>query len=107
MEFRWKIRSMLEKYKSCRTNMIMKELKAVKSSRLNKDIRILQADKANCTVMFDESKYKKSLTLCRCLGFINPSQRILQLKLRGKYRNSFPSTKLLSLLDDGKSPKAQ
>jgi hypothetical protein len=36
----------------------MKELKAVKSLRLNKETRILQADKGNCTVVFDESKYK-------------------------------------------------
>jgi hypothetical protein len=29
--------------------------------RLNKEIRILQADKGNCTVVFDESKYKEKL----------------------------------------------
>jgi hypothetical protein len=47
-------------YKSSRPNMTTKELKAVRSLRLNKVIRILQADKGNCTVVFDESKYKES-----------------------------------------------
>jgi hypothetical protein len=47
MEFKWKITSMLEKCKSSRPNMTTKELKTVKSLRLNKDIRILQADKGN------------------------------------------------------------
>jgi hypothetical protein len=46
MEIRSKIRSMLEKSKSSRPNMTIEELKAVKSLRLNIDIRILQADKA-------------------------------------------------------------
>jgi hypothetical protein len=41
MEFRWKIRSMLEKSKSSKPNMTTKELKAIRSLRLNKDIRIL------------------------------------------------------------------
>jgi hypothetical protein len=61
MEFRWKIRSMLEESKSSRPNMTMKELKTIKSLRFNKDIRILQADKGNCTVVFDESKCKEKL----------------------------------------------
>lgn len=39
-----------------------KELKAINILRLNKDIRILQTDKGNCTVMWDESKYKVKLT---------------------------------------------
>jgi hypothetical protein len=41
--------------------MTKKVLKAVKSLRLNKDIGILQADKGNCTVMLDESKYEDKL----------------------------------------------
>jgi hypothetical protein len=40
-EFRWKIRSMLEKSRSSIPNMNKKELKAVKYLRLNKEIRIL------------------------------------------------------------------
>jgi hypothetical protein len=36
-------------------------LKSIKSSRLNKGIKILQAVKGDCTVVFDESKYKERL----------------------------------------------
>jgi hypothetical protein len=49
MEFRWKIRSMLEKSRSSIPNMT------------NKEIKILQADKGNCTVVLDEFKYKEKL----------------------------------------------
>jgi hypothetical protein len=42
-------------------NTIKKELKDVKSLRLNKDIRTLQADKGNFTVVLVESKYKYKL----------------------------------------------
>jgi hypothetical protein len=38
--------------------MTMKRLKAVRSLRLDKDIRILQVDKDNCTVVLEEFKYK-------------------------------------------------
>jgi hypothetical protein len=51
MELRWKVRCMLQKSKSPTSK---KELKAVKSLRLNKDIRILSADKGNCSVVLDE-----------------------------------------------------
>jgi hypothetical protein len=51
MEFRWKISSMLGNSKPSLPNMNKKELKAVKFLRLNKEIRILQADKGNCTVV--------------------------------------------------------
>jgi hypothetical protein len=56
VEFRRKIRSTLEKSMSSTPNMTTRQLKAVKSLRLNKNIRIHQADKGNCTVVFDESK---------------------------------------------------
>jgi hypothetical protein len=56
MEFRWKVRSMLEKFRSHSPNMTTKELKAVKSLRLNKDIRILRADKGICTVVLEVSR---------------------------------------------------
>jgi hypothetical protein len=39
----------------------VKELKAVKSLRLNKDIRLLQADKG--TVVYDESEYMVKLNI--------------------------------------------
>jgi hypothetical protein len=95
MGFRWKIRFVLEKSKSSRHNVTMKELKAVKSLRLNKDIRILLADKANCTVVFVESKYTGKLNTLLKSRVYEPLPNILQLKLRGKYRNSFPDTKIL------------
>jgi hypothetical protein len=37
------------------------ELRAIKSLKLNKYLRILQADKGNCTVMLDNSEYKDKL----------------------------------------------
>jgi hypothetical protein len=43
--------------------MKKKELKAVKSLRLNKYVRILQADRGNCKVVLDESKYKDKLNI--------------------------------------------
>jgi hypothetical protein len=61
MEFRWIIRSMLEKCKLSKPRMSRRELEAMRSLRLNKDIRIRQADKCNCTVVLDESKYKDKL----------------------------------------------
>jgi hypothetical protein len=64
MEFRWKTRSMLEKSKSSRPNMTTKEL--------NKDIRTLQADKGNGTVVFDESKYKDKLNTLPESGVYEP-----------------------------------
>jgi hypothetical protein len=57
IEFRWKVRTMLQKSKTSTHNISKKELKAVKSLKLNKDTRILPADKGNCTAVLDESKY--------------------------------------------------
>jgi hypothetical protein len=45
---------MLEKSQFARPYMIKEELKAMMSSRLNKHIRILHADKGICTVVLDE-----------------------------------------------------
>jgi hypothetical protein len=50
-----------EVFESSRPNMTTKEFKAVKSLRLDKDIRNLQADRGNCVVVLDESKYKDKL----------------------------------------------
>jgi hypothetical protein len=61
MEFWWKFRSVLEKSRFSFPNMTKNELKAMKSLRLNKEIRIVQADKGNCTPVLDESKYKEKL----------------------------------------------
>jgi hypothetical protein len=87
----WKIRSILEKSKSSRPNMTTERLNAVKSLRLNEDIMILQAENGHCMVVLDESKYKdKFLTRYWSPRFMNPCQKIVQVRLRGKYRNSLP-----------------
>jgi hypothetical protein len=76
MEFRWKIRSMLEKTNSSRPSTTTYELKAVKSLRLNKDLRIHQADKGNCAVVMDESRYRdKSNTLLES-GIYEPLPKV-------------------------------
>jgi hypothetical protein len=49
----------LRSLKSSKPNITTKELKPIQSLGLNKDIRILQADKGKCTVVFDESKCKE------------------------------------------------
>jgi hypothetical protein len=97
LEFRWKIRFMLEKSKSSRPNMTTKELKAVKSLRQHKDTRILQADKGNCTVVFDESKYKEKLNTLLEFSFYEPLpndptarvERKMQ-KVLFKHKTTFP-----------------
>jgi ribosomal protein L30/L7E len=43
-ELRWKMRSILEKSKSSRPKISKKKFKTVRSLRLNKDIKIVQAD---------------------------------------------------------------
>jgi hypothetical protein len=63
---------MLEKSKSFIPNMTRKELRAVKSLRLNKDIRILKADKGNSTVVLDESQYKDKLNILLESGVYEP-----------------------------------
>jgi hypothetical protein len=72
MDFNWEIRSMLEKSKFSRPNMTAKELKAVRFLRLKKDIRILLADKGNCTVVFEEFKYKEKLNTSLESGVYEP-----------------------------------
>jgi hypothetical protein len=61
MEYRWKIRTMLEKSKAAPPNLSKQEFIALKSLKHNKDIRILQADKGNCTVVLDDSEYRNKL----------------------------------------------
>jgi hypothetical protein len=61
MEFSWKKRSMLQKSKPITSNITREEYKAIKSLKLNKNIRILPADKGNCSVVLGESKYKGKL----------------------------------------------
>jgi hypothetical protein len=52
--------------------MTKKELKAIKSLRLNKDIRIPQADNGKCTVVLDETKYKSKLNTLLESGVYEP-----------------------------------
>jgi hypothetical protein len=84
MEFRWNIRSILEKSKSSRYNMTTKELKAVKSLRLNEDISILQADNGTCTGLFDESKYKENLNILMESGVYEPLPKDPTAKVKRK-----------------------
>jgi hypothetical protein len=81
------------KYKSSTPNVTRKRLNAVKSLRLRKDVKILQADKDHCRVVSDESKYERNLK--NLLGLL---LKELQLKLRGKYRKFLPNIKLFFLL---------
>jgi hypothetical protein len=63
---------MLQKSKSPTSNISKKELKALKSLRLNKDIRILPADKGNCTVVLDEIKYRDKINTLLKSGVYEP-----------------------------------
>jgi hypothetical protein len=62
MELCWRIRCMLEKSKPPISNMTKSESMALKALRNNKQIRILQADKGNCTVVSNESTYKEKIS---------------------------------------------
>jgi hypothetical protein len=52
--------------------MSKKEIKAIRSLRLNQDIRILPADKGNCTVVLDESKYNDKINTLLESGAYEP-----------------------------------
>jgi hypothetical protein len=52
--------------------MSKKEMKAVKSLRLNQDIRILPADKGNCTVVLGEYKYNDKINTLLESGVYEP-----------------------------------
>jgi hypothetical protein len=62
-EFFWRIRCMLEKSKPLTFNTTRKESVALKSLKGNKEIRIVQAERENCTVGLDESTCKKISSL--------------------------------------------
>jgi hypothetical protein len=61
MELRWILRYILQKSKSPTSNISKKELKTVKSLRLNKIIRNLPANKDNCSVVLDEIEYRDKI----------------------------------------------
>jgi hypothetical protein len=54
MEFCWKIRCMFEKLRPNTSNVTRKESTAFKSLKDNTQIRILQVDRGNCTVVLTE-----------------------------------------------------
>jgi hypothetical protein len=83
---------------SSRPNMTMKELRAVRSSRLNKDIRILQADSGKCTVVLDTSEYKDKLYTLLESSVYEPLPKDSTAKVERKVQALFPNTKLLFLL---------
>jgi ribosomal protein S8E len=53
---------MLEKSRPVTPNMMKRESTALKFLNNNKKIRILQADKANCRVVLNESTYKVKIS---------------------------------------------
>jgi hypothetical protein len=64
--------------------MSKKEMKAVKSLRLNQDIRILPADKGNCTVVLDESKYNDKINTLLESGVYEPVHKDPTAKVERK-----------------------
>jgi hypothetical protein len=78
--------------------MTTKGLTAVKSFRLNKYIRIFQAENGNCTVVFDESRHKEKLNTSLESGVHESLPKDPTTKVERKIQKLFPSTKLLSLL---------
>jgi hypothetical protein len=83
---------MLEKAKSSRPNMTTKELKAVNYLRLDKGIRILQAEKGNCTVVFDEHKCKEKLNTLLESKIYEPLSRDHTAKLERKIQKLLSNT---------------
>jgi hypothetical protein len=76
-------------------NMTINELKGVNSFRLNKDIRILQADKGNCTLVLDLSKYKDTLNILVESGVYEPLPKDPTAKGARKIEKILSNTKLL------------
>jgi hypothetical protein len=60
-EFSWKIRSMLEKSNLRSSNITRMESRALISSKQDREIKILPADKGNCTVVLNDSTYKQKI----------------------------------------------
>jgi hypothetical protein len=85
--------------KSSRPNLTAEELKALKFLRLNKDIRILQADKGNCTVVFDESKYKDKLNTSRESGVCERLPKNPTAKVGRKVQKLLSKHKMTFLID--------
>jgi hypothetical protein len=59
-------------------------LRAVKSLKLNEDIRILPADKGNCTIIVDETQYRDKINIVLKSGFYEALPRDPTAKVDGK-----------------------
>jgi hypothetical protein len=57
MEFKWRIRAMLEKHRKSTISPRKMELKSLMLLKKNEDIMILRDDKGNCAVVVDKSDY--------------------------------------------------
>jgi hypothetical protein len=78
--------------------MTKQEFRALKSLKVNKDIRIFQADKGNCTAVLDESEYRNKINHLLDSGVYQPLskdptktvERKVQ-KLLSKHKAAFPT----------------
>jgi hypothetical protein len=70
-------------------------MQAVGSLRLNVDIRIIQADKGNYTVILDATKYKDKLNTLLEFGDYEPLSKDRTGKVERKGKKLFPNTKVL------------
>jgi hypothetical protein len=79
--------------------MTVNGLKGVKFSRHNKNIRIFQADKGNCTVILDESKYKDKLNTLLESGVYEPLSQDPTAKIERKEQKLLSKHKTVSTAD--------
>jgi hypothetical protein len=96
MELRWKIRSMLEKTGPPRSNISRHEMAAIKSLEQDKDIRIIQADKGNCTVVINEIDYQYKLNVLLQSGAYEPIAKDPTLKIERKIQSLLSKHKTFS-----------
>ncbi|KAJ4437230.1 hypothetical protein ANN_17365 [Periplaneta americana] len=61
-EYRWRIRSMLEKSKPPKHNISPAEHKALHDLKTNPNIKILPADKGNCTIVLNTTDYQEKIS---------------------------------------------
>jgi hypothetical protein len=75
---------MLEKSRPITSNMTMKESTELKSLKNDMQIRILLADKGNCTVVLNESTYKEKISSLLESGVYEILRKDPSLRLRGR-----------------------
>jgi hypothetical protein len=73
--------------------MSKEELRAVRSLRLNKDIRILKEDKGKLVLVLDEAKYKDKLNTLLGSGVYEPLAKVERRvqKLLSKHKTALPT----------------